>query len=179
MASVDKPLCSFWLALHGKTIFWFLFQSTSANKLQLYRNSPFCFPPTPCIRHKCTSSPWKICFPFTHKEREERRFFLHSLLGCAGWLWLVFGQGYMLQKEHEHGQDAVEVNTGLQKSSVRIHWGHGGKRGENKGFKEDSSWNNPKGSPFWCDLRDHPLAKQYRNPWPQGHSLSRVSAPLP
>lgn len=46
----------------------------------------------------------------------------------------------MLQEEEqEHGQDAVEVDMGLQKSSVRIHWGHGGKRGENKGFKEDSS----------------------------------------
>lgn len=36
----------------------------------------------------------------------------------------------MLQKEEqEHGQDAVEVDTSLQKSSVTIHWGHGGKRG--------------------------------------------------
>lgn len=52
-----------------------------------------------------------------------------------------------------------------QNSSVTIHWGHGGKRGKKKGFREDSIWNNPKESPFRCDLRDYALAIQYRNPW--------------
>lgn len=86
----------------------------------------------------------------------------------------------MLQKEEqEHGQDAVEVDMCLQKSSVRTHWGHGGKRGKKKGFKEDFSWINPKESPFWCHVGDHALAIQCRNLWTRDHSLSRVSAAPP
>lgn len=47
--------------------------------------------------------------------------------------------GLHAAKRTEHGQDAVEMDMCPPKSSVRIHGGHGGKRGEKKGFKEYSS----------------------------------------